>query len=634
MDGTVIEEQEAFSTEQLRTFHISGRGLAHAVPEMLRPAAIEKIPHPERPETADLPSLYSAALVETRGKCRAAFLERVRKSCVRLAELLAIDDSRAPEASSGDVISAALGNEASVFFNSGALAEVFANPAKGLDRLPADRRARIESTVATLEEAQREGANEPAYYLFSSAESEGAGDGFDTALEFCDKQLAAFTVVLRALRVARLESENAYDPLVHDALLDRFDWQAAEAEELSALPPIVALESVERLARMSLTSFGRLLRSGRPVHILVASSGLYADDLSGFAPDFGYLAMAHREAFVLQSSLARPEHLRAGFIDMARTLRPAVAVICVPPARFDGEEAWLETSLLHLSHAFPLYRYDPDRGETWAERFDLLTEDEVEATLADAIAPAPDYQRHFRVIPRSGWDDSEQVELRAYLEQYKERAPLAVPYINVIGEDGEEDRAAVTREIVNLVRDRTRAWRIFEELAGKNNAYVERAAAKAREDASGAAAGNDDKAKLEGATQAIYRVVAMLRGENVAAPGSASAPQQAAPPKAAPAAAAPYQEPPPAEETSLESADPYIDSFLCTSCNDCFKINPRVFAYDGNKQAYIADARAGTYAELVKAAAGCPAKCIHPGTPRPDDATATPQVLAKAAKLR
>ena len=82
------------------------------------------------------------------------------------------------------------------------------------------------------------------------------------------------------------------------------------------------------------------------------------------------------------------------------------------------------------------------------------------------------------------------------------------------------------------------------------------------------------------------------------------------------------------------SEDHYIDSFLCTSCNDCMKVNKLVFLYDGNKQAYIGNAKAGTFAELVRAAEGCPAKCIHPGKPRPDDTSATPEILARAAKLR
>jgi hypothetical protein len=40
-----------------------------------------------------------------------------------------------------------------------------------------------------------------------------------------------------------------------------------------------------------------------------------------------------------------------------------------------------------------------------------------------------------------------------------------------------------------------------------------------------------------------------------------------------------------------------------------------MFNYDDNKQAYIADASAGTFAQLVQAAEKCPVEIIHPGTP-------------------
>ena len=41
-----------------------------------------------------------------------------------------------------------------------------------------------------------------------------------------------------------------------------------------------------------------------------------------------------------------------------------------------------------------------------------------------------------------------------------------------------------------------------------------------------------------------------------------------------------------------------------------------MFAYDGNKQAYIKDLNAGTYAQLVEAAENCQVAIIHPGKPR------------------
>ena len=59
----------------------------------------------------------------------------------------------------------------------------------------------------------------------------------------------------------------------------------------------------------------------------------------------------------------------------------------------------------------------------------------------------------------------------------------------------------------------------------------------------------------------------------------------------------------------------YIETARCTSCNECTNLNGRMFAYDDNKQAYIKDVHAGTFAQLVQAAEKCPAGIIHPGDP-------------------
>jgi hypothetical protein len=40
-----------------------------------------------------------------------------------------------------------------------------------------------------------------------------------------------------------------------------------------------------------------------------------------------------------------------------------------------------------------------------------------------------------------------------------------------------------------------------------------------------------------------------------------------------------------------------------------------MFRYNENKQAYIADVRAGTYRQLVEAAEACQVAIIHPGKP-------------------
>ena len=75
------------------------------------------------------------------------------------------------------------------------------------------------------------------------------------------------------------------------------------------------------------------------------------------------------------------------------------------------------------------------------------------------------------------------------------------------------------------------------------------------------------------------------------------------------------QEPEPDDEEQPAFDEPWIDTPLCTSCNDCLEINPLLFLYNEEKQAYLGDLSTATYAQLVEAAELCPAKCIFPGKP-------------------
>jgi pyruvate-ferredoxin/flavodoxin oxidoreductase len=103
------------------------------------------------------------------------------------------------------------------------------------------------------------------------------------------------------------------------------------------------------------------------------------------------------------------------------------------------------------------------------------------------------------------------------------------------------------------------------------------------------------------------------------APSPAESPLAVSAAAAAPAAPSPAAEPPAAAPAASEAIEPYIDTELCTTCNECTQINPKMFAYNENKQAYIKDPRAGTFQELVKAAERCTARIIHPGTPLDPD---------------
>jgi pyruvate-ferredoxin/flavodoxin oxidoreductase len=77
---------------------------------------------------------------------------------------------------------------------------------------------------------------------------------------------------------------------------------------------------------------------------------------------------------------------------------------------------------------------------------------------------------------------------------------------------------------------------------------------------------------------------------------------------------------------------PWIDTDQCTSCDECVNLNGRMFAYNDQKKAYIKDAKAGSFSDLVKAAERCTARVIHPGLPTDRSAKDVDKWIARAEK--
>ena len=78
------------------------------------------------------------------------------------------------------------------------------------------------------------------------------------------------------------------------------------------------------------------------------------------------------------------------------------------------------------------------------------------------------------------------------------------------------------------------------------------------------------------------------------------------------------------------SDEAYIETPRCTSCDECTHVSNKMFAYDANKQAYIADLRAGTYRQLVEAAESCQVSVIHPGKPWDSSEPGLEELLERA----
>ncbi|MHC4826855.1 MAG: ferredoxin [Planctomycetota bacterium] len=596
----------------------------------------------------------------------------------RLRDVLRADMAKRAGTDRPDTLAGAIGTAGQTYLDPEALARVL-GPSRGSPPMADARRQRIMSAIETLDRFLPETAplavivhadDVPDACHSDDTEWPQAGEAgvCRTASELFDEIAAAHAPLFSAIRIAKLELAGAYDPSRHDALQELFGWRSFSPLELLDLPPILALESADRLAGTGMLDLSRLLLSGRLVNVVVnvppaANPGLGPDEdpLAGFRFELGYLGVSYREAVVNQTSAARPQHLMRGY---ERALGATRAALHVVSSGLDADGrtpplgGWLHGGAALEGRAHPFFHYNPEGGETWARRLDFSSNPQPVAdwpvytlpcrnnegedstlpiafTFADFALMEPGYRGHIRILPNAVTGD-ELVSIGAYLALPPDEAAERVPFLWAADGDNRLHRVVITQRLAFACRDRLAYWRTLQELAGVRNEYVREAVESERQRLEGEFAEKRDEleqahaaalaeARAEAAGVAMRNLAeALLAGDAAQLAPLPSSPATAPPPPPieahatdeAAAAEAVVEE----EEEEVEVEEPWIDTPLCTSCNDCFDINAQLFAYNANKQAVITDPRAGTFEDLVKAAEKCPARCIHPGKPlNPDE---------------
>ena len=388
--------------------------------------------------------------------------------------------------------------------------------------------------------------------------------------------------------------------------------------------------------------------------------------------ELALIAIAHRGVFVHQSSQASASHLMAGVLKGLHKRRPAIFNIYTPcPVEHGLPDDWAQHAarLALESRAFPYLTYDPDAGPAVADcltlegnpspatpwpTYSLAYEDdngrqtmEVPLTIADWAATESRFKQHFTELPVDLADDA-LLPFHEYVAAGVSEREGRVPFIYTAGKDGRLRRLRASAEIVLLAEERQEFWSLLRQLAGlevapavrdtvvaeleseyqrrvdtlerefearRKELEVEFPRRMARRLAEGLL-------RTSGGSAAVTELLASLPAAVPAGNGPSKASMADAPPppppqpSTAPVAVAPA---PQAVAVAVEEAplgiEAYIDTARCTTCNECTNLNGRMFGYNADKQAYIKDASAGTFQQLVSAAERCPVSIIHPGTP-------------------
>jgi ferredoxin len=343
------------------------------------------------------------------------------------------------------------------------------------------------------------------------------------------------------------------------------------------------------------------------------------------------MAIGLNEVYVLQSSSSNLFQFRERMLRGLTYRGPALfSVFSGASAKASDLPPYLMAAAAMESRAFPAFTYDPSAGPNWASRFYLEANSQVDLdwpiqgfayedeehqrvsedlafTLVDFVAGDRRYARHLARVPREKWNGS-MIPVDESLTRERKGLPDKVPSLLMVDANNVLQKVIVDERLIREARRCREMWHSLQELGGVHNSHAEKLLARERK-------AWEERMQQEAETHATVAPAAAPAALPTATTAAASA-----------AASAPVVE----QEPERSPDEAYIETTRCSTCNECTTINNKMFTYDGNKQAYIADINAGTYAQLVEAAESCQVSIIHPGKPRNPKEPGLEELLKRA----
>ncbi|MCE1236071.1 MAG: 2-oxoacid:acceptor oxidoreductase family protein [Hyphomicrobiales bacterium] len=444
---------------------------------------------------------------------------------------------------------------------------------------------------------------------------------------------------VKAIRIARLELDDAYDADEHDAYFRTLDWSRFTPEELLRMPTVVSMGGDGATYDIGFGALSRLLASRTPVKVVVLNSGAYSNtggqastasftaqdsDLSriGQAHDgkqeerkeLGLIASFHPDVFVVQSSTALQGHFLKNVVAMLNyTDAPAVLDVYTPCQAEHGiadASASAHARLAVESRMNPVFVHDPrlDTSEhrlsldgnpepdhDWTKRsIAYVGADGKPALMETPLTPADfalaegRFKKHFHPMP----EGREGMPIHEYIDLDPNRRAGLVPFVWSTDDDGRLVKLAVAPAVVHLVTERRKYWRTLQYLAGRPIAAMDLAhrneveALKSRYATLAAEKDHslDEIAKAMSELAASSRAPAG-RGSFAGATSAASA-APAAPASASAAAGKPLV-------SMVEDA-----AARCTACKTCWQDIPELF----EKTTVMVDGKAKEVGHLIPGA--------------------------------
>ena len=322
---------------------------------------------------------------------------------------------------------------------------------------------------------------------------------------------------IKALRIARLELEDAYLPEVHDLYFRMFGWDKFTPQELAMLPTAFSVGGDGATYDIGFGALSRLLTTSTPIKVMVLNTGVYSNtggqtstasltgqdsDLTRFGSahsgkqedrkELGLIAAFHPNVFVVQTSTALQGHFLGNVMEYLNyNSSPAVLDVYTPCQAEHGiadAAASRRSRLAVESRMNPVFVHDPRRGGNLHSRFSLdgnpsvdrdwasttitYVEDgatkllEVPLTPADFAREETRFKKQFRKLPAASEANALPIHDFVDLPAAARAGKLAFVWSTDAGQQLE--KLQVSGTIVHLVEERRRYWRTLQYLAGRH----------------------------------------------------------------------------------------------------------------------------------------------------------------------
>jgi pyruvate-ferredoxin/flavodoxin oxidoreductase len=318
---------------------------------------------------------------------------------------------------------------------------------------------------------------------------------------------------IRALRIAKLDLADEYDPETHDRYFRTFAWADFTPEELSLLPTVISMGGDGATYDIGFGALSRLLSTSTPIKVVVLNTGAYSNtggqastasltgqdsDLSRFGAahsgkqeerkELALIAAFHPNVFVVQSCAGMQAHFLKHVVEfLNHNDSPAVLDVYTPCQGEQGiadPQASRHARLAVESRMSPLFVHDPRRGADLHSRFSLdgnpdpdkdwttntieYVEDgatklmEAPLTPADFALSEGRFRKQFRPLAA----DAAGVSIHEYVELSVADRVGKTPFVWSTDDDKKLIKVEASQTIVHLVQERRKNWRTLQYLAG------------------------------------------------------------------------------------------------------------------------------------------------------------------------